>query len=61
MTQKMTESPIAEIHRIRREISNRFSGDIVAIAADTAHRQKLSNRPVWQPTKNTKKILNHER
>lgn len=49
MTQKQTESPIDEIHRIRREISDRFGGDVVAIAEDAARRQAESNRPVWQP------------
>ena len=48
MTQKSTESPIDEIHRIRREISDRFGGDLVAIAEDAARRQAASNRPVWQ-------------
>ena len=43
------ETPIEEIHRTRREISDRFSGDIVAIAEDAARRQALSNRRVWQP------------
>jgi len=49
MTQKPPESPIDEIHRIRREISDRFGGDIAAIAEDAARRQAESNRPVWQP------------
>ena len=49
MIQKPTESPIDEIHRIRREISDRFAGDITAIAEDAAHRQAASNRPVWRP------------
>ena len=49
MTQKSTESPIEEIHRIRRDISDRFAGDIAAIAEDAAKRQAESNRPVWQP------------
>ncbi len=44
-----TESPIEEIHRIRREISDRFGGDIAAIAEDAARRQAASHRPVWQP------------
>jgi len=43
------ESVIDEIHRIRREISDRFGGDIVAIANDAARRQAASKRPVWQP------------
>jgi len=49
MIQKTSDSPIDEIHRIRREISDRFGGDIVAIAEDAARRQAASNRPVWQP------------
>ena len=44
-----TESEIEEIHRIRREISERFGGDIVAIANDAARRLATSGRPVWQP------------
>jgi hypothetical protein len=43
------ESVIEEIHRIRREISDRFGGDVVAIANDAAQRQAASGRPVWQP------------
>lgn len=49
MIQKTSDSPVDEIHRIRREISDRFGGDIVAIAEDAARRQAASNRPVWQP------------
>ncbi|MCO6456347.1 MAG: hypothetical protein J5I93_13695 [Pirellulaceae bacterium] len=49
MIQNTSDSPIDEIHRIRREISDRFGGDIVAIAEDAARRQAASNRPVWQP------------
>lgn len=49
MIRKPTESPIEEIHRIRREISDRFGGDIAAIAEDAARRQGASNRPVWKP------------
>ena len=49
MIQKTIDSPIDEIHRIRREISDRFGGDIVAIAEDAARRQAASNRPIWQP------------
>ncbi len=50
MIQKPTESPLDEIHRTRREISDRFGGDVAAIAEDAARRQAASNRPVWQPT-----------
>ena len=43
-----TETPIEEIHRIRREISDRFGGDIAAIAADADRRAQASGRPIWQ-------------
>lgn len=50
MIQKLTiESPIDEIHRVRREISDRFGGNISAIAVDAARRLAASGRPVWQP------------
>ena len=50
MIQKSTaETPIEEIHRIRREISDRFGGDIAAIAADADRRARASGRPIWQP------------
>jgi hypothetical protein len=49
MTQKKTDSIIDDIHRIRREISDRFNGDVFEIAADAACRQLASNRPVWRP------------
>ena len=44
-----TDSVIAEIHRTRREIFERFNGDVAAIAEDSARRQASSGRPVWQP------------
>lgn len=57
MTRKpKTESEIEEIHRIRREISDRFGGDIVAIANDAARRLAASGRPVWQ-AKTTNKTV----
>ena len=43
------ETPIEEIHRTRREISDRFGGDIAAIAADAAKRAAESGRPIWKP------------
>lgn len=49
MIQKTTDSTIDEIHQIRREISDRFAGDVFAIAEDAASRQAASNRPVWKP------------
>ena len=49
MIRKPNETPIEEIHRIRREISDRFGGDIEAIAEDAARRQAASERPLWKP------------
>ena len=49
MTHDSTDSPIQEIHRTRREISDRFGGDVYAIAEDAARRQAASNRPAWKP------------
>ena len=49
MIQKKTDTTIDEIHQIRREISDRFGGDVFAIAADAALRQAASNRPIWKP------------
>jgi len=41
------ESVIQEFHRVRREISDRFHGDIDAIAQDAARRLAESGRPIW--------------
>ena len=60
MIQKPTESPIDKVHRTRREISDRFSGHVLAIAEDAARRQAASNRPVWQPD-TTNKAFDEER
>jgi hypothetical protein len=49
MIQETNESTIDAIHRTRREISDRFGGDVFAIAEDAARRQALSNRPIWKP------------
>ena len=54
MTQKTTDSTIDEIHQVRRNISDRFGGDVFAIAQDAARRQAASNRPVWQPNTTNK-------
>jgi len=56
MQKSKTDTVIAEIHRTRREISERFNGDIDAIAEDAAQRLAESGRPVWQP-KTTNKSL----
>jgi hypothetical protein len=44
----MTDTVIEEIHQTRRATSERFHGDIEAIAADAAARQSASGRPVWR-------------
>ncbi len=49
MIQTISDSVIEEIHRTREEISNRFSGNIAAIAEDAARRQAASNRLIWKP------------
>jgi len=53
----MTNSIIQEIHHTREEISDRFGGNIVAIANDAERRQIASNRPLWKP-KTPNKTLN---
>ena len=42
-----SESVIPELHRVRREISDRFHGDIDAIAREAARRLAESGQPVW--------------
>ncbi len=51
MIQKPTTADpvIDEIHRTRREISERFGGDLHAILEDARKRQTASGRPVWTP------------
>lgn len=50
MIQKTTtDTVLDEIHRTRREISERFGGDLDAILADARKRQEASGRPVWSP------------
>ena len=45
----MTDPIIDEIHRTRREMSERFGGDFVAMLDDARRRQEASGRPIWQP------------
>ena len=51
MIQKQTavDPVLDEIHRTRREISERFDGDLHAILDDARQRQAASGRPVWSP------------
>ena len=53
MIQKQKTDPvIEEIHKVRREISDRFGGDVRAIAADANARMAASGCPVWKPSDN---------
>ena len=45
--QTTTDPILDEIHRTRREISERFGGDLHAILDDARKRQAASGRPVW--------------
>jgi hypothetical protein len=45
----MTDPIIDEIHRTRREMSERFGGDFVAMLDDARRRQEASGRPIWRP------------
>ena len=50
MIQKLKTDPIIEeIHSVRREICERFGGDVRAIAADANARMLASGCLVWQP------------
>ena len=54
MKSTKVDKTIDEIHEIRVEISDRFGGDVFAIAQDAARRQTESDRPLWRP-----KTTNH--
>ena len=49
MKSTKVDKTIDEIHEIRIEISDRFGGDVFAIAQDAARRQTESDRPLWRP------------
>lgn len=53
MTQQPKTDPvIEEIHKVRREISSRFGGDVRAIAADANARMVASGCLIWKPSEN---------
>jgi len=57
MIQKLTTDPsLDEIHRTRREMSERFGGDFVAMLDDARRRQEKSGRPIWQPKHHNKSV-----
>ena len=43
---------LAEIHRTREQIAEKFGGDITAILDDARQRQAASGRTVWQGASN---------
>lgn len=45
----MTDTIIDEIHRTRREMSDRFGGDFRLMLEDARRRQAESGRPTWRP------------
>lgn len=54
MTEPIGPDPIVEeIHRTRREIAERFGGDLRAILDDARERQAKSGRAIWQPKPGT--------
>ena len=64
MIQKKTniDTTIAEIHRTRQRMADKFGGDIVAILEDARKRQAESGRPVWQgPSSNKGNQLTGDR
>lgn len=46
---KPIDPVIEEIHETRREIAQRFGGDIHRISEDARRRQSREGRPVWHP------------
>ncbi|MCO8125576.1 hypothetical protein NHH03_27805 [Stieleria sp. TO1_6] len=53
MIQKPKTDPIVDgIHAVRCEISDRFGGDVRAIAADANARMLASGCLIWEPTGN---------
>jgi hypothetical protein len=50
MSQKKNNSDttIQEIHRTRKQMADKFGGDIAAILEDARKRQAASGRPLWQ-------------
>lgn len=50
MSEKISERDaiLEEIHRTRRQIVDKFGGDITAILEDARKRQEASGRPIWR-------------
>ncbi|HUE70880.1 MAG TPA: hypothetical protein VMP01_08315 [Pirellulaceae bacterium] len=48
MTPDRSDTTIGELHRIRREMAERFHGDLFALTADAQARTQASGRKVIQ-------------
>ncbi len=51
ITDREGDSVIEEIHQTREKISDRFNGNIAAIAEDAEQRQRESKRRIWKAKK----------
>jgi len=43
-----TDPIVEEIHQTRRQMAERFGGDVGAILGDARKRQAAAGRPVWR-------------
>ena len=58
MTPDRSDTTIAELHRIRRELADRFHGDLFALTADAQARTEASGRKVIHRSPAAKPIAN---
>jgi hypothetical protein len=47
---RQIDPTIEEIHRVRREMSEKFAGDFRRMLDDARARQAKSGRPIWRGT-----------
>jgi hypothetical protein len=57
MTTDNRDTTIEDIHRIRREIAERFQGDIFAIVEDARKRQEASGRLTVSYSSTTQSVV----
>ena len=48
------DTVIEEIHQVRRQINDKFDGDIATILDDARKRQAASGRAIWQGKSSSK-------
>jgi hypothetical protein len=51
-----SDTTVADIHRTRQQMADKFGGDIVAILEDARKRQAASGRPVWRGPSSNREI-----